>query len=116
MVNALLAPVIALTNYLTTTLVHPVFYPFPWLTTLHAVRISLVHRGILRRLGNETKIGRGPEYLGFLLMVRYCNIQPSICADQLSVGEVDYYHIMPLDLYLHKSSPYIQRSTTYLLI
>ena len=68
--GAIIAPVSALTTFLTTTLVHPAYYPYPWATTLHAARISLVYRGRLSALGNaDGRLGRGAEFAGFLMMV-----------------------------------------------
>lgn len=68
--TAILAPISALTQFLSTTPVHTVLYPFPWISTIHATRISLAYRGRLRVLGHaDGKLGRGPELAGFLMMV-----------------------------------------------
>ncbi|KAF9517577.1 hypothetical protein BS47DRAFT_1326382 [Hydnum rufescens UP504] len=66
MTSPLFAAVIWLTGFLNTT-VHPTYYPFPWATTLHAARISLVHNGRIRALGTRAKLGSGPDYAGFLI-------------------------------------------------
>jgi len=66
MASALFAAFVSLTGFFN-NLVHPIYYPFPWITTLHAVRISLAYNGRTRALGTRDKLGRGPEYAGFLI-------------------------------------------------
>jgi len=55
-------------QYISATAVHPVFFPYPWITTLHAARTSHAYRARINALGNGGKISVGPEYAGFLLM------------------------------------------------
>lgn len=66
----LLSYIASLTLWISTQPVHPVLFPFAWLPTLHAARITHAFRGRLRAVGTHNTIGRGPEYAGFLLMVR----------------------------------------------
>jgi len=68
MFTYLFSIVVGLTHLITTKPVHPVLFPYPWLQTLHAARISLAFRTRIRALGTEGKISRAAEYAGFLLM------------------------------------------------
>jgi hypothetical protein len=61
----------SLVQYISATTVHPVFFPFPWITTLHAARITHAYRVRIKVSGNGGRISAGPEYAGFLLMVRF---------------------------------------------
>ncbi|KAF8317650.1 hypothetical protein DL93DRAFT_514337 [Clavulina sp. PMI_390] len=55
-------------QFLSTSPVHPVLYPFPWGSTLHAARITHAFRGRMKALGTHAQLGFGPEFAGFLLM------------------------------------------------
>lgn len=61
---------VPLLQYLSTTPVHPVLFPYPWITTLHAARVTHAYSRRIRASGNRETIGAGPQYAGFLLMVR----------------------------------------------
>lgn len=72
---SLLSYIASLTLYISTAKVHTILFPFPWITTLHAARITNAFRGRTRALRTEGQLGRGPEYAGFLLMVgRYLQL------------------------------------------
>jgi len=58
----------SLVQYLSTTLVHPVFFPYPWITTLHAARITHAYRLRIKEFGNRGTLSAGSECTGFLLM------------------------------------------------
>ena len=70
-----LAPVAQFNTLLLTTVVHP-RYPYPLLTTLHAARISLVHRALSKKALAEAKpserkqVTWAYDIAGFLIMVR----------------------------------------------
>lgn len=73
-------------QYLSTTPVHPVLFPFPWASTLHAARITHAFRGRIKAMGTQSQISRGPEYTGFLLMVRLVLYPISVLTPVYSVG------------------------------
>jgi len=59
---------VSLIQYLSTTLVHPLLFPYPWISTLHAARITHAYRCRIKASGNRGRLRAGPEYAGFLLM------------------------------------------------
>ncbi|UZJ53895.1 hypothetical protein CBS101457_003215 [Exobasidium rhododendri] len=70
----ILAPIAQLNTALLTTLVHPSFFPYPLLSTLHAGRVSLVHRALSRsaydklKLSERKQITWAYDLAGFLIM------------------------------------------------
>ncbi|KAJ3837433.1 hypothetical protein F5878DRAFT_216424 [Lentinula raphanica] len=53
---------------LLSNVVNPLFYPFPWFSTLHAARISLAFQSNTRRLGTHTALGWKSYIGGFCIM------------------------------------------------
>lgn len=56
-------------KFLSTTVVHPTYYPYFWAPTLHAARISLVYQMLARKsgLGSYSKFPWGPYLAGYLI-------------------------------------------------
>ncbi|EPQ27208.1 uncharacterized protein PFL1_05131 [Pseudozyma flocculosa PF-1] len=77
MLSNALTPLAALNAHMMTP-VHPTAYPFPWATTLHALRVSLAYRGICKgfkarrraqgKKDDELQVGMLREAAGFLVM------------------------------------------------
>ncbi|KAL0574706.1 hypothetical protein V5O48_007264 [Marasmius crinis-equi] len=63
-----LRPVADQFTFLTTTKVHSTLFPYPWVSTLHAARISLAYQANMRKAGQEKAIGWKAYLAGFLIM------------------------------------------------
>ncbi|ESK91911.1 hypothetical protein Moror_10467 [Moniliophthora roreri MCA 2997] len=64
----ILRPVADSLSFLTSTKVHSTLFPYPWATTLHAARISLVYQANMKKAGQEKVIGWKAYLAGFLIM------------------------------------------------
>jgi hypothetical protein len=64
-----LAPIANAFVYLNSTKVHPLWFPYPLVPTLHAMRVSMVFQSNARR--SLTPLSWGTYLTGFLMMV--CN-------------------------------------------
>lgn len=78
----ILAPIAQMNTTLLTTVVHSTLFPYPLLSTLHAARISLVHRALTKRAQDGLKpserksVTWAYDIAGYLIMVgveRWCN-------------------------------------------
>lgn len=71
----LLAPIVQMNTTLLTTVVHPTLFPYPLLSTLHAARISLVHRALTKKAQDGLKpsekkpVTWAYDIAGYLIMV-----------------------------------------------
>ncbi|KAL0072659.1 hypothetical protein AAF712_000422 [Marasmius tenuissimus] len=63
-----LRPVADQFTLFTTTKVHSTLFPFPWASTLHAARISLVYQANMKKAGQEKAIGWKAYLAGYLIM------------------------------------------------
>ncbi|KAG7095220.1 hypothetical protein E1B28_005995 [Marasmius oreades] len=63
-----LRPVADQFTFLTTTKVHSTLFPYPWASTLHAARISLMYQGNMKKAGQEKAIGWKAYLVGYLVM------------------------------------------------
>ncbi|KAK7040728.1 hypothetical protein VNI00_009634 [Paramarasmius palmivorus] len=66
--GVVLRPVADSLTFVTTTKVHPTLFPYPWATTLHAARISLIYQANMKKAGQEKVIGWKAYLVGFLIM------------------------------------------------
>ncbi|KAL0958778.1 hypothetical protein HGRIS_014100 [Hohenbuehelia grisea] len=53
-------------EFVTTTLVHPVYFPYPYATTLHAARVSIAFQANVR--ASKSRQSWGTHAAGFLIM------------------------------------------------
>lgn len=71
MTTAAFSPVAAALVYLTTTTVHPSYFPYPLAPTLHAARVSIAYQANARK--GTAVLSWGTYLAGFLIMVfRLC--------------------------------------------
>jgi hypothetical protein len=66
--RALLKPTAEATEFLSNTLLHPVYFPYPLTLCLHALRISHVYSTKVKGAGH--KLPPAQHLAGFLVMVR----------------------------------------------
>lgn len=68
--RALLKPTADATSWLSSTVLHPIYFPYPLTLVLHAVRISHAYSTKVKASGH--KLHPFQHLAGFLVMVRRC--------------------------------------------
>ena len=87
--RAILKPTADVTDWLSTTTLHPAYFPYPLTLILHAVRISHAYSTRVRSSGHS--LAPGQHLAGFLVMVRrlsfiYTKYSVSSVSSSLSLG------------------------------
>lgn len=73
--RALLKPAAEATQFLSSTPLHPTYFPYPLALCLHALRISHVYSGKVKAAGH--RLPPAQHLAGFLVMVRCRLMLPS---------------------------------------